>query len=110
MTEPIAERAQVDRTLLVDAAEELEAAVGLRRRLHAHPEIGLDLPVTQAAVLDALDGLGLELSTGAATRSVTAVLDGDRLDRAFAIHLNPTLPSGFVATRPGTMLASADEF
>ncbi|MBO0850067.1 MAG: M20/M25/M40 family metallo-hydrolase, partial [Pseudonocardia sp.] len=47
-----------------------------RHRLHRHPEIGLDLPRTQRTVLDALDGLGLELSTGSALSSVTAVLRG----------------------------------
>ena len=192
--------AEVDRTLLADAEARLASAVELRRRIHEHPEIGLDLPVTQAAVLDALDGLDLEVSTGQATTSVVAVLDGDlegpttllrgdmdalpmpedtglpfasrldgamhacghdghvamlvgaahilaarrghlrgrvvlmfqpgeegaggakvmldegllrahgTIDRAFAIHLTPNIPSGWVATRPGTILASADEF
>src|SRR5712691_3141052 len=40
------------------------------------PEIGLDLPKTQAKVLDALAGLPLEISTGRALSSVTAVLRG----------------------------------
>ena len=50
----------------------------LRRRLHRIPEVGLDLPKTQAAVLDALDGLDLEVTTGSALSSVTAVLRGAR--------------------------------
>jgi amidohydrolase len=48
----------------------------LRHAIHAEPEIGLDLPKTQAKVLDALDGLPLEISTGRALSSVTAVLRG----------------------------------
>lgn len=48
----------------------------LRRRLHRIPEIGLDLPKTQAVVLEALDGLGLEITTGRSLSSVTAVLRG----------------------------------
>jgi amidohydrolase len=64
--------------LAADADELLESAVALRRRLHAHPEVGLDLPRTQEAVVDALDGLGLEISTGERISSVVAVLDGDR--------------------------------
>jgi amidohydrolase len=52
--------------------------VELRRSLHAEPEIGLDLPRTQAKVLAALDGLGLRISTGKALTSVTAVLKGSR--------------------------------
>jgi amidohydrolase len=48
----------------------------LRRSIHAEPEIGLDLPRTQRKVLDALDGLPLEISTGQSLTSVTAVLRG----------------------------------
>ncbi len=50
--------------------------VALRRRLHRHPEVGLDLPVTSAAVLDALAGLDLEVTTGRSLTSVVAVLRG----------------------------------
>ncbi|MFI5717205.1 M20 family metallopeptidase [Nocardia sp. NPDC051750] len=48
----------------------------LRRELHRNPEVGLHLPWTQARILRALDGLGLEVSTGTTTTSVTAVLRG----------------------------------
>ncbi|MDQ6850873.1 MAG: M20 family metallopeptidase [Actinomycetota bacterium] len=48
----------------------------LRHELHRSPEIGLDLPRTQQRVLDALDGLDLEVGTGQALSSVTAVLRG----------------------------------
>ena len=50
----------------------------LRRAIHADPEIGLDLPRTQRKVLDALDGLPLEIGTGASLTSVTAVLRGGK--------------------------------
>jgi hippurate hydrolase len=50
----------------------------LRHAIHTEPEIGLDLPKTQAKVLDALDGLPLEISTGRTLSSVTAVLRGGR--------------------------------
>jgi amidohydrolase len=50
----------------------------LRRSLHAEPEIGLDLPLTQRKVLDALAGLPLEISTGNQLTSVTAVLRGGK--------------------------------
>jgi hippurate hydrolase len=52
----------------------------LRRELHQEPEIGLVLPRTQERVLRELDDLGLEISTGTATTSVTAVLRGGRRD------------------------------
>jgi amidohydrolase len=48
----------------------------LRHQLHRRPEIGLELPETQRAVLDALGGLPLEISTGTSCTSVTAVLRG----------------------------------
>lgn len=50
--------------------------MALRRELHQNPETGLHLPITQQIVLDALNGLGLEITTGHATTSVTAVLRG----------------------------------
>jgi amidohydrolase len=50
----------------------------LRRAIHAEPEIGLDLPRTQRKVLDALDGLPLEIRLGESLSSVTAVLRGGR--------------------------------
>jgi hippurate hydrolase len=32
------------------------------------------------------------------------------VDRAFAIHITPVIPTGMVGTRPGTLMASADAF
>jgi amidohydrolase len=63
-------------TLLEEARELLDDAVRLRRRIHRHPEIGLDLPRTQEAVLDALDGLGYDVTMGRRTTSVVATMDG----------------------------------
>jgi hippurate hydrolase len=178
------------RTLLPDT-------VALRRELHAHPELGLELPRTQQAVLDRLADLDLAVRTGASCTSVVADLVGDPdgptvllrgdmdalpmpedndlpfasevagtmhacghdahtamlvgaarllaerrdalsgtvrfmfqpgeeghagarhmidegvtdgVSRAFAIHVTPNLPSGWVSTRGGPMLASTDEF
>ncbi|MET1002055.1 MAG: M20 family metallopeptidase [Acidimicrobiia bacterium] len=62
---------------LLDAAGGvLDDVVALRRRIHAEPELGLTLPKTQAAVVDALDGLGLDISTGSEVSSVVADLRG----------------------------------
>ena len=36
--------------------------------------------------------------------------DAGPVDRAFAIHITPIFPSGTVATRAGTLMASADAF
>ena len=59
----------------LDEAQEIQdELVTLRRRFHQEPEIGLDLPKTQAKILAALDGLGLEVTSGKSLTSVTAVL------------------------------------
>jgi hippurate hydrolase len=186
--------------LLSDATELLDDAIALRRDLHAHPELGLELPRTQQAIVEALQPLNLEISMGAALSSVTAILDTGRpgptvllradmdalpmdedtvldfkstvqgamhacghdthvamlvqaahllvarrddligkvvfmfqpgeeghggaaimleegileatagVDLAFAIHATPSIPSGAIATKGGTIMASSDEF
>ena len=63
--------------VLDEAGAQLEDAVELRRRIHEQPELGLELPGTQAMVLEALDGLPLTVTTGTTSSSVVAVLDGD---------------------------------
>lgn len=50
--------------------------IALRRELHQVPEIGLDLPLTQAMVLEALGDLDLELTTGTGLSSVVGVVRG----------------------------------
>src|SRR5436190_873842 len=63
--------------LLADATHLLPDVVALRREIHRHPELGLELPRTQALVLDALDGLGMSIRTGTALSSVVADLHGE---------------------------------
>ena len=63
-------------TLLDDSRAVQDGLRDLRRALHRHPEIGLDLPRTQERVLAALDGLAVETTLGSRTTSVTAVLRG----------------------------------
>lgn len=68
-----------DRAALLAEARALgPELVALRRELHRVPEIGLDLPITQSLLLDALEGLGLEVTVGKALSSITAVLRGGR--------------------------------
>ncbi|MHB1928285.1 MAG: M20 metallopeptidase family protein [Acidimicrobiales bacterium] len=66
-----------DSTLVEEADRLFEPTVALRRRIHTHPEVGNDLPTTQATILEALDGLDLRVETGRDLSSVVAVLDGD---------------------------------
>jgi hippurate hydrolase len=186
--------------LLADATTLLDDAIALRRDLHAHPELGLELPRTQQAIVEALRPLDLEISLGKALSSVTAIFDTGRagptvllradmdalpmdedteldfkstvagamhacghdthvamlvqaahllvarrealvgkvlfmfqpgeeghggaaimleegvlesagsVDLAFAIHATPSIPSGAIATKGGTIMASSDEF
>lgn len=62
--------------ILDEAGTQLERAVELRRRLHERPELGNDLPVTQAAVLEAIGDLDLTVTLGTTTSGIVAVLDG----------------------------------
>ncbi len=84
----------------------------LRHAIHREPEIGLDLPKTQAKVLDALDGLPLEISTGQGLSSVTAVLRGGRSGPAVLLRgdmdaLPVTEETGlpYASATPGVMHA-----
>jgi hippurate hydrolase len=66
------------RDLLAAAVDLQPDTVALRRKLHRRPEVGLTLPETQAAVLEAIDGLPLRVTTGTAVTSVVGVLEGGR--------------------------------
>ena len=104
-------------SLLDDARGLLDDTIQLRRRIHRHPEIGLTLPRTQAAVLEALDALGLDglplkIRPGQKTTSVVATLDGARpgptvLLRADMDALPLTEDTGlpFASEVPGAMHA-----
>lgn len=186
----------IESGLLDDARQGLDEMITLRHQLHRHPELGLQLPVTQGVLLTALKGLPLEIELGNRTTSIVATLRGarpgptvllrgdmdalpmpedtglpfaseipgrmhacghdahmsmlvaaahllsarrdelagavrfmfqpgeegdggagvmieegvlDGVDSAFAIHITPNVPSGMITTRPGPLMASADE-
>lgn len=50
--------------------------VDLRRRLHEIPELGNDLPKTQKLLLEALDGLPIEITLGQSLSSIVGVIRG----------------------------------
>ena len=102
----------LDGTLLEEAQALLPEAVALRRRLHREPELGLELPRTQEAVLEALDGLPLEIETGTDTTSVVATLRGERPGRTIllrgdmdALPLHEDTDLDFASSHPGRMHA-----
>ena len=98
--------------LLAEARGLQPRTVALRRSVHRHPEQGLALPATQAAVLRALEGLPLRVSTGRALGSVVAVLDGARPGPAVllrgdmdALPILERTGLAFASENPGTMHA-----
>jgi hippurate hydrolase len=98
--------------LLSEAKGELPEAVALRRRLHANPEIGNDLPETREAVLEAIADLDLELELCEQTSGIVATLRGAERGRTILLRADmDALPmpedSGleFASTRPGRMHA-----
>jgi amidohydrolase len=99
-----------------DAEALLPSIIEIRRRLHRIPEIGLQLPKTQALVAEEVRGLGLDPTLGRSTSSVTAVIDGaaagNGSDRTIILRgdmdgLPLTEDSGldFASEHPGAMHA-----
>src|SRR5260370_9771194 len=73
---------------LDEAKELLPAAIALRRRIHAKPELGLNLPLTTAAVLDRLSGLDVEIARGPSTSGLIVSFSGTRP----GAHTAPPIP------------------
>jgi len=98
----------------------LPGLLPLRRELHRHPEIGLELPETQARIAAELRALGLEPRFGKGLSSVVAVIEprggsgsGARGTRAAtilradmdALPLQEATGLEFASERPGAMHA-----
>jgi len=73
-------------SFLTQAKQIQEDLAAIRRHIHQEPEIGLDLPKTQAKIVAALDGLGLEVTTGKGLSSVTAVLRGSKSNKTVLLR------------------------
>ena len=66
-------------TGILEQAEDVFAdAVTLRRDLHQWPEIGNHIPRTRERVLEALDGLPLDITLHETTSGIAAMLTGDK--------------------------------
>ena len=73
----------------------------IRRQIHQEPEIGLELPKTQAKIVAALEGLGLEISTGESLSSVTAVLRAGKSEKTVLLRADmDALPVSELADLP----------
>jgi amidohydrolase len=96
-------------TVLDDARTHQDDLVQIRRTLHREPELGLQLPRTQERVLESLDGLPLEVTTGESSTSVTAVLRGTGAGDRKAVLLRGDMDALPVAERSGSEFAAAGE-
>ena len=94
---------------MTDLSHLQDDLVRLRRELHRIPEVGLDVPRTQERVLAALDGLPLEVSTGTATSSVTAVLRGGAATDGPVVLLRGDMDALPVVERTGLDYAAAGD-
>ena len=65
-------------TLLEESRQMLPELVELRRSLHRIPEVGNRLPKTRATVLEALEGLPLDIHLHETTSGIAAVLQGGK--------------------------------
>ncbi len=99
-------------TLLTEARKFLPEAVALRRRIHRSPELGLELPLTRAAVLEGLEGLPLDLETSPKTSGLVATLRGKAPGRTIllradmdALPLEENTGLAFASERSGAMHA-----
>jgi amidohydrolase len=72
--------------LFREARKLLPDIVQLRREIHRRPEIGLALPQTQSAIIDALGDLNLQITKGKQLSSVVAVLEGSRSGRTVLLR------------------------
>jgi hippurate hydrolase len=78
LSQPAIERHGKATGVQQQAAGMLEYARSIRRDLHVWPEIGLDLPKTRERVLEALDGLPLDITLHKTTSGIAAMLTGDK--------------------------------
>ncbi|MBP6014854.1 MAG: amidohydrolase [Alphaproteobacteria bacterium] len=64
----------------------LPETVTLRRKIHEHPELGLHLPKTVAAVREALSGLDVKIETGPSTSGMIVTLQGPTQGRTVLLR------------------------
>ncbi len=65
----------------------LDEVISVRRDIHAHPELHLDNPKTQNRILESLENLPLEVTTGKNLTSVVADLKGTKTSEGPTILL-----------------------
>lgn len=92
---------------LEEGRELLPELQEFRRDMHQNPEIGLHLPRTQKKVLEALEGLPLEIHRGHDLSSVVAVLrGGKRGERPVSVLLRADMDALPLREQTGSPFAS----
>ncbi|MFN2099436.1 M20 family metallopeptidase [Altererythrobacter sp. MF3-039] len=98
--------------LLEAARSQTDMIVGLRRAIHAEPELGLQTPMTLAKVRAALADLPLDWKEGGATTGAVATLKGGKPGRRVllrgdmdALPMDEHTGLEFASTIPGRMHA-----
>jgi len=76
----------LDETWLKGSKELLPETVALRRRIHEHPELGLHLPKTVAAVREALAGLDVTIEEGPSSSGMIVTLAGPTQGRTVLLR------------------------
>ena len=78
-TRPAAYDGAMTLSTLADEARDLQAeTVALRRALHERPEQGNDLPITREKVLEAIEGLPVDVTLHQTTSGIAAMLTGGK--------------------------------
>ncbi len=72
--------------LLAEADKLMPDVIALRRKIHAHPELGNDLPQTRAAVLDALNDVAVDVNLSNSTSGGVAVMEGQQPGRTLLLR------------------------
>ncbi len=72
--------------LIEDAHNLLDETIRLRREIHHHPEVGLDLPKTKEATLRALEGIDLDYAMSNSTTGFVATLQGGKPGRTILLR------------------------
>ena len=72
--------------LLAEADKLMPDVIALRRKIHAHPELGNDLPQTRAALLDALNDVAVDVNLSNSTSGVVAVMEGQQPGRTLLLR------------------------
>lgn len=98
--------------LLSEAEKLRDRTLDFRRRLHRRPELGLQLPETQAAIVSEIADLDLDVQTGESLSSVVAVLEGAHPGPTFllrgdmdALPMSEDTGLEFTSEIPGAMHA-----